>query len=105
MHHWEKEIIRELAKEQLEISQLSVVKERVELWTRHNDLKGERPMIAFDTSCILEKGFHRIPKCETKEAIAMEEQIARAIVNYKMVGDDTPVTPEFICKFPHKNFQ
>jgi hypothetical protein len=99
MFDWERKIIRELAKEQLEISQLDIMKENAKLWTLHNDLKQERPMIHFEMWPIVDKGFNYECKCQSDDAKAIEKQIGNNIGNYKMVGDDRVVTDEFIVPY------
>lgn len=52
MENWsitqeDRNYLRELAKKQLEYSKLPVMKEREQLWYKHNNLEGERPMIHF----------------------------------------------------------
>jgi hypothetical protein len=99
MLEWERKIIRELAKEQLEISQLDVMKENTKLWTLHNNLKQVRPMIHFEMVTVGDKGFNYECKCENEDAKAIEIQIGNAIANHKMVGDDRVVTNEFIVPY------
>ena len=41
----EREVIRDLAKKQLEVANSAKNQERIALWKRHNALKGERPVI------------------------------------------------------------
>jgi len=100
MHTWERDIIRELAKERLEISKLPIMDERAKLWTKHNDLQGERPMIFFEPWTIADEGFfYNDIKCETPMAVRLERLLGGSLVNHKMIGDDRVVTSDFVCKF------
>ncbi|MFA7637056.1 MAG: hypothetical protein WCX81_04765 [Monoglobales bacterium] len=99
MENWERDIIRELAKEKLEISNLPIMKERTELWTKHNDLKGEVPMIHFEVITVVDKGFNYECKCTSPDAVAIERQLGNSLTNYKMVCDDRVVTDDFVCLY------
>ena len=56
----EKEALRKLAKQVREISERDIEKEKARLWTLHNDLKPERPMIFADP----ENGWNEIIAAE-----------------------------------------
>ncbi|MDR0405843.1 MAG: hypothetical protein LBH54_03490 [Clostridiales bacterium] len=99
MGNRDREILRELAKEKLEISQLPIMRQRAEEWTKHNDLKGERPMLHFEIWTLTDPAFHHQCKCESEEARAIERELGHSILNHKMVGDDRVVTDEFICLY------
>lgn len=86
--------LRELAKKQLEYSKLPIMKEREVLWYKHNDLKGEIPMIHFETwTC--EKDLLPPLKCKSEAAKNIELQINREILNYETIGDDRVVPSWF----------
>ena len=90
----EREYLRELAKKQLEYARLPVMKERGELWYRHNDLKGDIPMIHFETwTC--EQELLPPPKCTSEAAKWIELQLQRNILNHECIGDDRVVTDTF----------
>ena len=93
----EKTFLRELAKKQLEYSQLPIMKEREKKWYEHNDLKGEVPMIHFETETFENEIIPDL-KCTSEAARAIEKQIYKAILNHEMIGDDRIVSPWFdIC--------
>ena len=45
----ERQYLRELAKEKLEIANLPMMEQRRQAWIRHNDGRGERPMVCFES--------------------------------------------------------
>ena len=94
----ERQYLRELAKEKLEIANLPMMEQRRQEWIRHNDGRGERPMVCFESWTVQDKGF--VPKefkCESPEAQDVERQLLWDMFNYKMVEDDTVVSPEIRC--------
>jgi len=95
----EKTYLRDLAKEQLELSQLPLMQKRVHEWTLHNSLQGQRPMIHFEMRMIADKGFNPECKCESESARIIERTILSAMANHKMVGDDRVVTNDFVCHY------
>ena len=95
----EREIIRELAKEKAEISHLPIMEERARLWTKHNDLQGERPMIHFEVGSIADDGFNYKCKCTSPDAVKIEHQLGQSLTNFKMTGDDRVVTNDFVCQY------
>ena len=96
---WEREIIRELAKERKEIASLPEMQNRREAWTKHNDLLGDIPLIHFEMSTVGDGGFRYECKCESEEASALEYLLGESIANHKLIGDDRPVSDEFICTY------
>lgn len=96
---WEKEYLRDLAKEQSEIAHLPVMQDRIQMWTDHNDLKGGVPPVTFEMWTVGDEGFNPSCRCETETARNFERQLKGAMANHKMVDDDTPVTSEFICRW------
>ena len=82
--------LRELAKKQLQYSKLPIMKEREEQWYKHNDLKGEIPMIHFETwTC--EKDLLPPLKCTSEAARNIELQLNRDILNHEVIDDDRVV--------------
>ena len=90
----DKEILRELAKKQWEYSQLPVMKERVKLWTDHNDLKGEKPPIHIEL-WTFEQDLLPPLRCEGAAARRMELEIYRNITNHERIDDDRVVYDYF----------
>lgn len=86
----EKNYLRELAKKQFEYSMLPIMKEREKLWYQHNDLKGPRPMLHFET-WTFEKDILPELKCISEAARDIELHIQRDILNHEAIGDDRVV--------------
>jgi len=91
----EREYLRDLAREQLELSQLPIMHERVKNWTLHNDLKGEIPMIHFEMATVADTGFYPVCKCESPAAREIEHGLLTNMMNHKMIGDDRVVPSTF----------
>lgn len=108
MNNWsvtDKEIkyLRELAKKQLEYSMLPIMKEREARWYRHNDLKGEIPMIHFETGTC-EHDLLPESKCTSEAAKNIELSLNREVLNHELVDDDRVVPPWFNIRW-HINFK
>ena len=90
----DKKILRELAKKQLEYSQLPIMKERIEQWYRHNELKGEKPMIHVEIGTF-EKDIIPELQCQSETGRAIEQELYRNFINYERIDDDRVVPPYF----------
>ncbi len=86
----ERYYLRELAKKQLEYAMLPIMKEREERWYRHNDLKGDLPMISFETWTVEQELLPPL-QCTSETARNIELQIQREILNHERIGDDRVV--------------
>lgn len=92
----EREYIRDLAKRQLEIANLPLMKKRAADWYNHNDLKGERPMVIFETITCLQEFVQLLNlKCENPLARQIEQQISLDILRFELINDDTVVNDFF----------
>lgn len=92
----EKERLRTLAKRVAEIAALPVQKERVKLWTLHNDLQTEQPLIFIDP----ENGWGEcIPGqdliCENPLARSWELHLLKQIFWFEKLKDDKVIEPYF----------
>jgi hypothetical protein len=87
-------ILRELAKKQLEYSQLPVMKERAEQWYRHNDGNGERPMIHIEIWTFEQDIIPKL-RCQTDIGRVIELGLYRNFINYEMIDDDRVVPPYY----------
>lgn len=78
--------IRDLAKKNLEISQLPVMQERKELWMKHNACCAQRPVIYTDVQCLHEL----LPplKCTDPFARQLETQLMTNIIQHEYVDCD-----------------
>lgn len=95
MLQWEREFLRDMAKEKVELSKSDYMQKRIKMWTDHNDLKGKIPMIHFEMGTVGDKGFNYQCKCESGDARSMEWNMGSQMANYKMVGDDRVVSDDF----------
>jgi len=89
----ERTYLRDLAKRQLELSQLPVMKERADLWYAHNGLYGPRPMISVEEGHYWKEMCPEM-KCTDPLAREMEYQLLNQIHRVELIGDDR-VTPDF----------
>lgn len=92
----EKELLRRLAAQVREISELPIMEERRRLWRLHNDLASERPMLLADPEGAW---MELIPdselECESPLLRWWEITLKKSIFNYEKIGDDDVVEPWF----------
>lgn len=89
-------VLRDLARRQAEISRDPAMEERRRLWTRHNDLDGERPMVLAETVDLLRSGelLASTPLvCTGAFARSVEAMLRATIYAYEEIGDDSVVDP------------
>jgi hypothetical protein len=86
--------LRDLAKKQLEIATLPIMQERRKQWLAHNSLKGDRPMISMEYRAFSE--LMPEPVCSSDEAVTIEMQLLRNILNHKLVDDDKVIPAKFV---------
>lgn len=96
MSHFQKEreYLRSLAARYLEIANLPVMKEREQLWYRHNALKGERPVVVMEMDTFQDDLMLAL-QCESEFVRRMEFYFRKAIINHEMIDDDKVVSPRF----------
>jgi hypothetical protein len=87
-------VLRELAKKQLEYSQLPIMQERTRLWYKHNDLKGERPMIHIEIWTFEQDILPKL-RCQTEIGRTIETALYRNFINYERIDDDRVVPPYY----------
>ena len=91
----DKEILRNLAKTQKEYANSLENLELTDLWTKHNTLRGERPMICIEVESFEQEVIHPLLLCEDSQARQIECELYRNIVHRKYFNDDFPVPPYF----------
>ncbi|GHT91168.1 hypothetical protein FACS1894140_1210 [Spirochaetia bacterium] len=91
----EKNILRELAKKQLEYAKLPVMEERTKLWILHNRLEGKRPMVVMEEDTFF-NDLLPPPRCEHPAAAKMEKQMCKIIAAHETFDDDK-VVPDFFA--------
>jgi len=92
----DKEILRKLAAQSMEIANLPIMAERKKLWIAHNSLKSEIPMILADPECAWEE---LIPtstlECESPLLKYWELTFKKKIFWYENINCDDTVEPWF----------
>lgn len=91
----ERAYLRDLAKRQAEYAALPEMAALRRLWTLHNGLKGERPMVTFEMwTC----GAELLPplRCQSPEAQRMERHLQSNLTNYERIRDDRVVPPAYV---------
>ncbi|MDO8685920.1 MAG: hypothetical protein Q7J78_04525, partial [Clostridiales bacterium] len=91
----EREMLRELAKRWMEISDLPAMKERKRQWKALKDLKAERPMILVETNSI--NSFFDDKKLSFKDPFlrSVEKTMRETIEHFEDVGDDIVLEPYY----------
>lgn len=89
----ERAYLRDLAKQQWELSQLPIMREREALWYAHNEANGPRPMISVEEGHYWKEMAPEM-KCTDPLHREMEYQLLNQIHRVDLIGDDR-VTPDF----------
>lgn len=92
----EREILRELAKLQLETAHSEKNKARVALWKRHNALRGERPVIHIELDTFERELLEPKLRCTDPLARRLERDLYRAFFNLTELDDDW-VVPDYFA--------
>ncbi len=88
------QILRDLARRIVEISESPVNLERKRLWLKHNSLQGERPMVLAEDSGYPRELAPLIQlSCQEKWARDMEYGLRCRIYHFEQVADDTVIMP------------
>ncbi len=93
--------LRELAQQQMEIAHSPRMQELERLWYLHNDLKGERPMVTVETN-FQDDVYDLLMQCEDPDARAVEQEFLLRLVNATHYMDDHFVPAYFPVKYQHK---
>lgn len=94
----ERAYLRELAREQLELAQSPLMKEREKLWYDHNELKGARPMISVEEGHYWREIYPEL-KCTDPLAREIEFQLTNNIHRVTLIGDDRVTPDNYILKY------
>ena len=95
--HWERQYLRELAKQVADIAHLPIMGQRREMWTRHNGMERVRPMIL-----VFPEGSWRelLPasalRCESAQARRCEWALRRRIYYHESIHDDMVIEDSWI---------
>ncbi len=90
----DREILREVAKKQLEYANMDSNKERIKLWYKHNALQGDRPMIHLEMWTFAHEILPQRLKCQGEFAKWVETQLYCNFLNQELFDDDR-VTPDY----------
>ncbi len=96
-------ILRDLAKVQLEVANSDLNRERVELWKRHNDFRGERPIVHVETGTFADHVVTPRMRCEGDLARRIEYNLISAVINLVEFDDDW-VVPDYYGVGHHAYF-
>jgi len=100
----DREILRDLAKKQVELSNSSKMAKLRKDWEEHGSFKtSSRPMILIETGTFKDDIIPPLLKCEGKSALKLEEELLLETVNHTLYGDDT-VVKDYISVKPHLTF-
>ena len=90
----DREILRELAKKQLELANQETNQERIAQWYSHNGLKGDRPMIHLETWTFQQEVIAPRQRCKGEYAREIESMLYQNFTNQELLDDDR-VTPNY----------
>lgn len=91
----EREYLRDLARQQMELANSPIMKEREKLWYAHNACNGLRPMIAVGEGHYWREIWPEV-RCEDPLAREMEYALQNQVQRVHWIGDDR-VTPDFFA--------
>ena len=100
----EREIIRELAKKQLEVANSPKNQERIALWKRHNALKGERPVLHIEVDNFVQEAIVPRMQCEDPVARWIEGRLRHSVINLTEFDDDK-VVPDYLGIWVDRNYK
>ena len=90
----DREILREVAKMQLEHANMEKNKERIKLWYKHNALQGEKPLIHLEMWTFANEILPQRLKCQGEFARQVETNLYCNFLNQQLFDDDR-VTPDY----------
>jgi len=91
----DKQILRDLAKKQLEYANSETNQNTIKEWYRHNACKDGRPLIHLESRTFEHELIPQRLKCQDERARAIERELYRNILNHELLGDDSPVLDYF----------
>lgn len=90
----DREILRELAKKQLEYAKSPEMDALKKEWLLHNTFRGQRPMIQVELDSFADDLIPQILRCETEDARKIERKFYYNFMNHESFGDDA-IVPDF----------
>ena len=91
----DREILRELAKKQMEIANSEKNLDIISQWYRHAAMKPGRPMVHIEIDTFKQEAIEPKMRCSTPEARVLEYRLLHSFTNQECFGDDKPVAPYF----------
>ena len=91
----DKDILRNLAKKQMECAHSETNLQNMADWKLHNACRGRRPMIHLELGTFAEEVIPRRLKCEGETARRLEWQLYDGFLNHDLFMDDRPVNDYF----------
>ena len=95
------EILRELAKKQLEYAHLPKMDRLKNDWVLLNTCKGSKPMVTVEINTFYEEIIPERMRCEGDEARRIEQALYFNILNHELFDDDTVVKDYFPVMYQH----
>lgn len=87
----DRQILRDLASHQYELSQTEEMKALRRLWTDHNDCKPSRPLLTVELGTFAQDVVPQLMRCEGEKARQIEWQLHSNLVNHEIFKDDSIV--------------
>lgn len=95
----DREILRQYAREQMEIANSQEMETRNREWKALNGYRMIRPMILLEMGTFEAELLPDRMRCQGKAAREIEKQFLRQMLPYTLYGDDTVVTPYFPVRY------
>lgn len=89
----DKQVLREVAKKQLDYAMMESNQKKIKEWYKHNDLKGEKPLIHLELWTFAHEIIPQRLKCQGEFARSIETNLYCNFLNQELFGDDR-VTPD-----------
>ncbi|MCL2361479.1 MAG: hypothetical protein FWC73_06670 [Defluviitaleaceae bacterium] len=88
----DRDILRELAKKQVELAHTPAMDALWEDWRRHGAFdKNSRPMIRIETGSFADDIIPQMLRCETEAGRKLEQELISSTINHEYYGDDNLV--------------
>ena len=90
----DRQVLRGLAEKWMGLASLPVMTERKRLWTALHDLKGERPMVLFESWTLEDYVDEKTLACNDPQLRGVERVMRENIQHAEQIGDDIVLEPE-----------
>lgn len=96
----DRQILRDLAKKQYEMSQGEKMDALRREWVAHNDCQSSRPMVVVELGTFAQDVIPPLLRCEGEEAREIEWQLLSNMANHELFEDDSVVRDYFPVNVP-----